>query len=99
MAAASAGSASGGGNRILYPFYRCNGSMAAFDPSTGGPDDGEGERPDVQPAPDDGDIAYYVIVTDENGDVVRRIPVQQGQDTTIVGPEDDRAAGENQTGE
>jgi len=38
----------------------------------------------------DGDVAYYVIVTDEDGNVVERIPVRQGQDTTIVDPDDER---------
>ena len=36
------------------------------------------------------DAIYYVLVTDENGDVVERIPVRPGQGTTIVGPDDER---------
>jgi hypothetical protein len=34
----------------------------------------------------DGDgPAYYVVVTDQNGTVIERIPVQPGQNTSIVG--------------
>jgi len=39
------------------------------------------------------DAVYYVIVTDENGDVVERIPVEPGQETAIVGPDDRRVQG------
>jgi hypothetical protein len=39
---------------------------------------------------DEGDAVYYIIVTDENGDVVERIPVQRGQEATIVEPDDER---------
>jgi Trp operon repressor len=42
---------------------------------------------------DDQDVVYYILVTDENGDVVERIPVERGQDTTIVDPDDERAQG------
>jgi hypothetical protein len=48
--------------------------------------DGDRQRPGT-----DGP-AYYVVITDEDGTVVRRIPVQPGQNTTIVGPGDPRAA-------
>jgi len=43
------------------------------------------------------DPAYYIVVTDENGTVVERIPVQPGQNTTIVGPDDPRARSTNDT--
>ncbi|WEL21637.1 hypothetical protein [Halorhabdus sp. BNX81] len=49
---------------------------------------------DVEPAPDDENILYYVLITDENGDIVDRIPVERGQDTQIVAPDDERAANE-----
>jgi len=49
---------------------------------------------DVEPAPDDENILYYVLITDENGEVVDRIPVERGQDTQIVAPDDERAANE-----
>ena len=39
------------------------------------------------------DAVYYVIITDENGDVVERIPVEPGQETAIVEPDDERARG------
>ncbi|MCQ4333219.1 hypothetical protein KM295_06940 [Natronomonas sp. F2-12] len=44
----------------------------------------------------DREVAYYIIITDENGDVVERIPVERGQETTIVEPDDERA-GDNRT--
>ena len=48
---------------------------------------------DVEPAPDDENILYYVLITDENGDIVDRIPVERGQDTQIVAPDDERVSG------
>lgn len=48
--------------------------------------------------PDDEDVAYYIIVTDADGEVVERIPVERGQDATIVDPTDERVTGGNQTG-
>lgn len=53
---------------------------------------GDGTEPDAD------DVAYYIIVTDENGDVVERIPVRPGQDTTIVDPEDERASDDESGG-
>jgi len=47
-------------------------------------------------AGDDGepaDAIYYVLVTDEDGEVIERIPVEPGQETVIVEPDDERAAG------
>jgi hypothetical protein len=52
---------------------------------------------EVEPAPEEEDIAYYIIVTDESGEVVDRIPIREGQDATIVSPNDERAAGGNET--
>jgi hypothetical protein len=46
---------------------------------------------------DDGDIIYYIVVTDSNGEVVERIPVRSGQDTSIVPPDDDRVTVVNGT--
>jgi len=51
--------------------------------------------PDRQTGTDDGP-AYYIIVTDENGTVIERIPVEPGQDTRIVpadGDENGTASG------
>ena len=56
---------------------------------------GDGE---VEPAPDDDEIAYYIIITDADGNEIDRIPVERGQDATIVHPGDERVAGENRTG-
>ncbi|MFP4627274.1 MAG: hypothetical protein ACLFNI_11885 [Natronomonas sp.] len=56
------------------------------------------DEPGDGPEPDADDVAYYIIVTDENGDVVERIPVRPGQDTTIVDPEDERAS-DDESGE
>ena len=56
-------------------------------------DDGE-----VEPAPEEEDIAYYIIVTDENGEVIDRIPIREGQDATIVSPSDERAGGNETEG-
>ena len=56
---------------------------------------GDVAEDDLEPI-DDGeegaDAIYYVIVTDENGDVIERIPVEPGQETAIVEPGDERAA-------
>ena len=53
---------------------------------------------DAEPAPDEETILYYVLITDENGNVVDRIPVERGQDTQIVAPDDDRVAGNETSG-
>ena len=47
---------------------------------------------DLEPIEDDDDrdVVYYIIITDENGDVIDRIPVERGQDATIVDPSDER---------
>jgi hypothetical protein len=42
---------------------------------------------------DDRDIVYYIIITDDQGNVIERIPVERGQDSTIVDPSDERAQG------
>jgi len=46
---------------------------------------GNGDDPGADPA-EDSDVAYYVIITGEDGEVIQRIPVREGQDTRIVGP-------------
>ena len=53
---------------------------------------GDVAEEDLEPVEDGEptDAIYYVLVTDENGDVVERIPVRPGQGTTIVGPDDER---------
>jgi hypothetical protein len=48
-------------------------------------DPGDGRDPGTDPG-NDSDVAYYIIVTDEDGEVIQRIPVREGQDTRIVGP-------------
>ena len=56
---------------------------------------------DLDPIEDDADgveAIYYVIVTDEDGMVIERIPVEPGQETTIVEPDDDRAQGNETSG-
>jgi hypothetical protein len=55
-----------------------------------------GDRADSPERDGDGGPAYYVVITDENGTVIERIPVESGQDTRIVSGEDGRAG--NQTG-
>ncbi len=35
-------------------------------------------------------IIYYILITDEDGNVIDRIPVRRGQETAIVNPEDQR---------
>jgi hypothetical protein len=60
--------------------------------------DGNGTDPGVEPAPDDPDVAYYVLITDEDGTVIDRIPIRPGQDVSIVDPSDDRVAGNETTG-
>ncbi|MES3517064.1 MAG: hypothetical protein PPP58_05300 [Natronomonas sp.] len=48
---------------------------------------------DLEPVEDEDDTEaiYFVIITDEDGDVIERIPVEPGQETTIVEPDDERA--------
>ncbi len=50
---------------------------------------------DLEPIKDDDDrdAIYYVIVTDGAGNVIERIPVEPGQETTIVEPDDERVQG------
>ncbi|ERH04068.1 MAG: hypothetical protein J07HR59_01195 [Halorubrum sp. J07HR59] len=38
----------------------------------------------TEPAEDNPDVAYFVVVTDENGDEIERIPVSQGEQVNIV---------------
>ena len=46
---------------------------------------------------EDAEAIYFVVVTDEDGEVIERIPVEPGQETTIVEPDDERTQGENAT--
>ena len=46
---------------------------------------------------EDAEAIYFVVITDENGEVIERIPVEPGQETTIVEPDDERARSENAT--
>lgn len=55
---------------------------------------GEVTEDDLEPTDGDGedqDVVYYIIITDEEGNVVERIPVERGQNTSIVGPDEDIA--------
>jgi len=52
---------------------------------------------DGSPAADDDDPAYFIVVTDENGTVVERVPVEPGQNTTIVGTDGGRTQSGNGT--
>ena len=45
----------------------------------------------------DVDAIYYVLVTNEDGEVIERIPVEPGQETIIVEPDDERATGNETT--
>ena len=69
----------------------------------GAVDVGEREQPgepsDTEPAdPDDPDeVAYYIVVTDEDGDVVDRIPITEEQDVSIDVELEDGPAAENET--
>jgi hypothetical protein len=56
-----------------------------------------GTQPDVEPAPDDPDVAYFVVITDAEGTVIERIPVRRGQEVAIVDPNDERVSGANAT--
>lgn len=38
---------------------------------------------DTEPAPDDDEIEYYIVVTDRDGNVIERIPVKPGEDPQI----------------
>jgi hypothetical protein len=46
----------------------------------------------------DQEVLYYILVTDDSGAVTERIPVERGQETAIVEPDDDRVQ-DNQTAE
>ncbi|MBP1923215.1 hypothetical protein J2751_002254 [Halorubrum alkaliphilum] len=63
-----------------------------LDPIDEGDDETAGD--DGEPA----DAIYYVLVTDADGEVIERIPVEPGQETVIVEPDDDRAANGTVTG-
>lgn len=56
-----------------------------------------GTDPDVEPAPDDPDVAYYVLITDAEGNVVDRIPIRPGQEVSIVDPSDQRVSNGTET--
>jgi hypothetical protein len=62
-------------------------------------DDGQSEvgSDDGTDTGTDDDIVYYVVITDDEGNVVERIPVRSGQDTAIVAPDDDRVTVVNGT--
>jgi hypothetical protein len=75
-------------DRAIREFIR--GNISAAD--TNGTDTG------VEPAPDDPDVAYYVLITDEDGTVIDRIPIRQGQGVSIVDPNDERVTGNETAG-
>jgi len=43
----------------------------------------EDESADTEPATDDENVAYYIVVEDSDGEVVERIPVAPGEDPTV----------------
>jgi hypothetical protein len=76
-------------DRDVRDFIRGEVNVSAAEP--------DGSEPDVEPAPDDENVAYYVVVTDDQGNVIERIPIQAEQDVAIVGPDDERVADANET--
>jgi hypothetical protein len=75
-------------DEAVRSFIGGNVSAVGTEPGTGeGGDDRDG-----QAGSDDGP-AYYIVVTDENGTVVERIPVEPGQDTRIVPAENNGTDG------
>ncbi len=54
---------------------------------------------DLQPIDeeDDRDIVYYILITDEEGNVVERVPVERGQETRVVGPSSEEVQGNETT--
>ncbi len=50
----------------------------------------EAEEVDTEEAPEDDSVAYYIIIEDGNGNEVDRIPVDEGQETSIVSDEDEQ---------
>lgn len=41
---------------------------------------------DTEPAPEQPDVAYYVVITDSDGNEINRIPVEPGEEITIEQP-------------
>ena len=60
---------------------------------------GDGTTNETEQRTGDGETVYFILVTDDDGNVVRRIPVEPGQDTTIVEPGDERARNDSAAGE
>lgn len=60
---------------------------------------GDVSEDDLEPTDDadEQDIVYYILITDEDGTVVERIPVERGQSTSIVGPEGNQTRGNQST--
>jgi len=63
-------------------FIRGDVSEDDLEPVEEGKEAGDGGDPDA---------VYYILVTDEDGNVVERIPVERGQEAVIVEPDDERA--------
>ena len=88
-------------DEAVRAFIQGNVTTEDLEPVDGG--DGEanetadGTTNQTEQRTDDGEAVYFILVTDDEGNVVRRIPVEPGQDTTIVDPGDDRARN-NSTG-
>jgi hypothetical protein len=78
-------------DREVRSFIRGDVNVSAAEP--------DGSEPAVEPAPDDENVAYFVVVTDDQGNVIERIPVQEDQEVAIVGPDDERVADANETSE
>ena len=47
-------------------------------------EDAVDESADTEPAPGDENIAYYIVITDENGEVIERIPVEEGEQPNVT---------------
>ena len=60
-------------------------------------EDDQSDQDDSDDGAGSDDVLYYVVITNETGAVVERIPVRSGQDTSIVPPDDDRVTVVNGT--
>jgi len=59
------------------------GDTAAVREFLAGGDTDDLDNVDTEPAPDDPDVAYYIVITDADGSEIARIPVEPGQQPSI----------------
>jgi len=45
--------------------------------------DGTGDEVETQPAPGDSEVDYYIVIYDEDGREIDRIPIEPGQDVAF----------------